>query len=168
MPPESKTTAWIIGHAATLLNLDAVGYRSNDGEVADSTWADACSGTIRTKLVSERWANLEEIINVPWDRPGHRQEAAVRPMGERRERKPELDEAPLSCRLLKRDRRREYARRDAVMSGGTDGRRNSPHEKEDDEERAKRQRTEKKAELEMEVSNVADDQRQPKDSGLAT
>ena len=38
------------------------------------------------------------------------------------------------------------------MSG--DGRRNSSREKEDDEERAKRQRTEKKTELEMEVSNV--------------
>ena len=50
--------------------------------------------TTRRKPVSERWANLEEIINVPvWprDRPGHRQEAAVRPMGERRGRNHELD-----------------------------------------------------------------------------
>ena len=87
-------------------------YCSNVGEVADATWADACSEnecgtervsltdrtqaedrmasdtfvgfwmksseyillaigeaitarTIRRKLVSERWANFEEIINVP-------------------------------------------------------------------------------------------------------
>ena len=44
---------------------------------------------------------------------------------------------------------------EAVMSGGADGRRNIPREKEDDEERAKRQRTEKKSEPEMDVSNVA-------------
>ena len=47
--------------------------------------------------MSERWANPEEITNVPvcpWDRPEHRQEAGVRPMGARRERKHELDEAP--------------------------------------------------------------------------
>ena len=53
---------------------------------------------IRRKLVSERRANPEEIFSVlvwPWDRPGHRQEAAVRPVGERRDRNPELDEAPL-------------------------------------------------------------------------
>ena len=53
--------------------------------------------TIRRRPVSERWANPEEIINVPvcpWDRPEHRQEAGVRPMGARRERKHELDEAP--------------------------------------------------------------------------
>ena len=36
-----------------------------------------------------------------------------------------------------------------------EGRRTIPRETEDDEERAKRQRTEKKTELEMEVSNVA-------------
>ena len=40
-------------------------------------------------------------------------------------------------------------------SGEADGRRTSLFEKEDDEERVKRQRTEKKTELEMEVSNVA-------------
>ena len=53
--------------------------------------------TIRRRPVSERWANPEEIINVPvcpWDRPEHRQEAGVRPMGARRERNHELDEAP--------------------------------------------------------------------------
>ena len=53
--------------------------------------------TIRRKPVSERWANPEVIINVPvwpWDRLGHRQEAAVRPMGERRDRNHELDKAP--------------------------------------------------------------------------
>ena len=53
----------------------------------------------RWKQVSEKWANPEEIINVPvWprDRPGHRQEAAIRPVGERRERNTELDEAPLA------------------------------------------------------------------------
>ena len=47
--------------------------------------------------MSERWANPEEIISVlvcPWDRPGHRQEAAVRPVGERRGLSHELDEAP--------------------------------------------------------------------------
>ena len=46
--------------------------------------------------MSEMWANPEEIISVLvwlWDRPGHRQEAAVRPMGERRGRNHELDEA---------------------------------------------------------------------------
>ena len=47
------------------------------------------------------------------------------------------------------------AAQDTTMSGGTDGRRTIPRETEDDEERAKRQRTEKKTELEMEVSNVA-------------
>ena len=41
------------------------------------------------------------------------------------------------------------------MSGGADRRRTIPRETEDDEERPKRQRTEKKTELEMEVSNVA-------------
>ena len=41
------------------------------------------------------------------------------------------------------------------MSGGADGGRNTPREKEDDEELTKRQRTEKKTELEMEVSSVA-------------
>ena len=54
--------------------------------------------TIRRKQVSEKWANPEEILNVPvWprDRTGHRQEAAIRPVGERRERDTELDEAPL-------------------------------------------------------------------------
>ena len=35
IPPESKTIAWIIGHATTVLNLDTV------GSVADTTWADA-------------------------------------------------------------------------------------------------------------------------------
>ena len=43
----------------------------------------------------------------------------------------------------------------AVISGEADGRRTSLREKKDDEERAKRQRTEKKKELEMEVSDVA-------------
>ena len=44
--------------------------------------------TIRRRLVPERWTNPEEIVNIPvwpWDRPGHRQAAAVRSMGERRE-----------------------------------------------------------------------------------
>ena len=45
------------------------------------------------------------------------------------------------------------AAQDTVMSGGAVDRRNSPREKEDDEERAKRQRMEKKTELEMEVSS---------------
>ena len=47
IPPKSKTIAWMIVHATTLLNLDTVGsmgkYHSNGGEVADTTWADACS-----------------------------------------------------------------------------------------------------------------------------
>ena len=49
--------------------------------------------------MSEKWADTEEIINVPvWpcDRPGHQQEAAVRPRRARRERNPDLDEAPLT------------------------------------------------------------------------
>ena len=41
------------------------------------------------------------------------------------------------------------------MSGGAYGRRNSHREKENNEERGKRQRTEKKTEVEMEVSKVA-------------
>ena len=48
IPPESKTNAWISGHATTLLNSDTVGsdgwYRANGGEVANTTRADACSG----------------------------------------------------------------------------------------------------------------------------
>ena len=47
------------------------------------------------------------------------------------------------------------AAQDTAMSGGADRRITIPRETEDDEERAKRQRTEKKTELEMEVSNVA-------------
>ena len=47
------------------------------------------------------------------------------------------------------------AAQETVMSGGADRRRTIPREKEDDEERTKRQRTEKKTELEMEASNVA-------------
>ena len=150
IPPESKTIAWIIGHAATLLNLYTVGsdgkvpferwrgrghhmgrcafgervwYRV--GQLTDRTKAEdrtesgisvgfrmksseyivvangeaITAWTIRRKLVSERLsANPEEIINVLVWPLGHRQEAAVRPMGERRERdrSPELDEAPLS------------------------------------------------------------------------
>ena len=43
---------------------------------------------------------------------------------------------------------------DAVMSGALDGRTNSLHEKGDDEERAQRQRTEKKTELDMEDVTV--------------
>ena len=35
IPPESKTTAWIIGHAITLLNLDTVG---SDGKVPFERW----------------------------------------------------------------------------------------------------------------------------------
>ena len=35
IPPESKTIAWIIGHAATLLNLDTVG---SDGKVPFERW----------------------------------------------------------------------------------------------------------------------------------
>ena len=149
IPPESKTIAWMIGHAATLLNLDTVG---SDGKVPFERWrgrghhmgrcvfgervwyrvgpltdrskaedrmesgifvgfrmksseyilianGEAITArTIRRKPVPERWTNPEEIINIPvwpWDRPGHRQEAAVRPMGERRDRNHEPDEALL-------------------------------------------------------------------------
>ena len=35
IPPESKTIAWIIGHGATLLNLDTVGC---DGKVPFEGW----------------------------------------------------------------------------------------------------------------------------------
>ena len=163
IPPESKTVAWIIGHATKLLNLDTVGStgkvpfeqwrgrghhmgRSLFGQrvwyrvcpLTDRTKADdrmesgmfvgfrmkssehtlIASGeaitarTIRRRPVSERFANLEEIVNVPvwpWDRPGHRQEAAVRLIGERPERNPDLDETPFPSRLLKQDRRRVCA-----------------------------------------------------------
>ena len=54
--------------------------------------------TIRRRPVPERWTNPEEIVNIPvwpWDRPGHRQAAAVRPMGDRRDRNHEPDEALL-------------------------------------------------------------------------
>ena len=75
-----------------------VGFRMMSSEYILFANGEAITArTIRRKLVS-RWANLEEIINVlvwPWDRLGHRQEAAVRPMGGRRERNPELDEAHL-------------------------------------------------------------------------
>ena len=47
------------------------------------------------------------------------------------------------------------AAQDTAMPGGADERRTSPSEKEDDEEQVKRQRTERKTEPEMEVSNVA-------------
>ena len=59
--------------------------------------------TIWKRFVSERWANPQETINVlvwPWNRPGLRQEAAVRPMGERRESNPELDEAHVEESVL--------------------------------------------------------------------
>ena len=44
IPPGSKTIAWIIGHARRWTPLVPMArYRSNGGEVADTTWADACS-----------------------------------------------------------------------------------------------------------------------------
>ena len=49
----------------------------------------------------------------------------------------------------------QNAAQDTAMSGGANGRSTSPREKEDDEERGKRQRTEKKTEVDMEVSSVA-------------
>ena len=38
IPPESKTIAWIIGHATTLLNLDTVG---SDGKVKLAAYCSA-------------------------------------------------------------------------------------------------------------------------------
>ena len=77
-----------------------VGFWLKSGEYIVIASGEAMTPrTIRRRLVSERWANLEEIISVPvWprDRPGHWQEAAVRLTGERRRRDQELDEAPLS------------------------------------------------------------------------
>ena len=147
--PESKTIAWMILQATTLLNLDTVGPdgkvpferwrgrghhmgRSVFGErvwyrvgpLTDRTKAEdrmepvffvgfwmksseyiliangeaTTARTIRRRPVPERWTNPEEIVNIPvwpWDRPGHRQAAAVRPMGERRDRNHEPDEALL-------------------------------------------------------------------------
>ena len=149
IPPESKTIAWMIVHATTLLNLDTVGpdgkvpferwrgrghhmgkcvfgervwYRV--GPLTDRTKAEdrmepgifvgfrmksseyiliangeaTTARTIRRRPVPERWTNPEGIVNIPvwpWDRPEHRQAAAVRPMGERRDRNHEPDEALL-------------------------------------------------------------------------
>ena len=59
-------------------------------------------------------------------------------------------------RLQEAERRtRDTAGERAAKRIKLHGRRNSPREKEDDKERAKRQRTEKKTQQEMEVSNVA-------------
>ena len=147
IPPESKTIAWMIVHATTLLNLDTVGldgkvpierWRGRGhhmgrcvfgervwyqvGPLTDRTKAEdrmepgifvgfrmksseyiliangeaTTARTIRRTPVPERWTNPEEIVNIPvwpWDRPGHRQAAAVRTMGERRDRNHEPDEA---------------------------------------------------------------------------
>ena len=149
IPPESKTIAWMVVHATTLLNLDTVGP---DGKVPFERWRGrghhmgrcvfgkrvwyrvgpstdrtkaedrmepgifvgfrmksseyiliangeaTTARTIRRSPVPERWTNPEEIVNIPvwpWDRPGHWQAAAVRPMGERRDRNHEPDEALL-------------------------------------------------------------------------
>ena len=107
IPPESKTIAWIIGNAATLLNLGTVGsygkVPSNGGEVADTTWAEWCRVdplTDRTKaedrmesgmFVGFRLKSGEHVLSearivgtirrrlVSGSWPGDRQEAAVRP-----------------------------------------------------------------------------------------
>ena len=76
-----------------------VGFRMKSSEYILIANGEATTArTTRRKQVSEKWANPEEIINVPvwpWDRLGHRQAAAVRPVGERRERNTKLDEALL-------------------------------------------------------------------------
>ena len=146
IPPESKTIAWMIVHATTLLNLDTVGPDGKEpserwrgrghhmgrcvfgervwyrvGPLTDRTKAEdrmepgffvgfrmksseyiliangeaTTARTIRRRPVPERWTNPEEIVSTPWDRLGHRQPAAVRPMGERRDRNHEPDEALL-------------------------------------------------------------------------
>ena len=76
-----------------------VGFRMKSSEyILIATGEAATARTIRRRPVPERWTNPEEIVNIPvwpWDRPGHRQAAAVRPMGERRDRNDEPDEALL-------------------------------------------------------------------------
>ena len=56
--------------------------------------------------MSEMWANLEKIISVL-----DRQEAAVPPMGERRGRNHELDEAPFPSRRTQSSARRHTSTR---------------------------------------------------------
>ena len=76
-----------------------VGFPTKSSECILIATGEAISArTIPRRPVSERRANPEEIVNVPvwpWDRPGHQEEAAVRPMGQRRERNLERDEAPI-------------------------------------------------------------------------
>ena len=76
-----------------------VGFRMKSSEYILIANGEATTArTIRRRPVPERWTNPEEIVNIPvwpWDRPGHQQAAAVRPMGERRDRNHESDEALL-------------------------------------------------------------------------
>ena len=75
-----------------------VGFQLKSSEYILFANGEAIIGrTIRSRLVSERSANPEEIISVSGHGTdfGHRQEAAVRPMGERRGLNHELDEALL-------------------------------------------------------------------------
>ena len=76
-----------------------VGFRMKSNEYILIANGEATTArTIRRRPVPERWTNPEEIVNIPvwpWDRPGHRQAAAARPMGKRRDRNHEPDEALL-------------------------------------------------------------------------
>ena len=76
-----------------------VGFRMKSSEYILIANGEATTArTITRRSVPERWTNPEEIVNIPvwaWDRPGHRQAGAVRPMGERRDRNHEPDEALL-------------------------------------------------------------------------
>ena len=66
--------------------------------------------TIRRRPVPERWANPEEIVNIPvwpWDRPGHPQAAAVRPMESDVIATTSLTKPSFPSHLLKQDRRKE-------------------------------------------------------------
>ena len=82
-----------------------VGFRMKSSEYILIANGEATTArTIRRRPVPERWSKPEEIVNIPvwpWDRPGHRQAAAVRPMGERRDRNHEPDEALLPRVYLK-------------------------------------------------------------------
>ena len=76
-----------------------LGFRKKSSEYILIANGEATTArTIRRRPVPGRWTNLEKIVNRPvWpsDRLGHRQAATVRPMGERRDRNHEPDEALL-------------------------------------------------------------------------
>ena len=61
VPPESKTMAWITGHAATLLNLDAVG---SDGKVLFKRRRGAdTTGQMRVRGISVASSGLVDRSN---------------------------------------------------------------------------------------------------------